>query len=116
MRRAPAGRHRMIPPKPTYGIEEAVDNAAVYICNIAASLRNLLRHASEKLPHTAKIWLYRLMVMDMSLAGFRMSRKEWLALGEKTRLQYLRVLIETSPPRADGWAYEAYELSMEPTR
>jgi hypothetical protein len=56
------------------------------------------------------------MVIDMSFAGFRMSRKEWIALGEKTRLQYLRVFIETSPPRADGWVYEAYELSMDPSR
>ena len=50
---------------------------------------------------------------DMSFAGFRMSRQEWMAMEESCRLQYLQAFIETSPPRADEWAYEAYELSIE---
>lgn len=32
---------------------------------------------------------------------------------ESSRLAYLQVLIETSPPQADQGVYEAYELSIE---
>lgn len=51
---------------------------------------------------------------DLTLAGFRMSRQEWFAMDERFRLQYVQVVIETSPPRADDWVYESYELSIEP--
>ena len=50
---------------------------------------------------------------DMSFAGLRMSTQEWRTMEESVRLQYLQVFIETSPPRADEWAYEAYELSLD---
>ena len=42
-----------------------------------------------------------------------MSQKEWMALDDSVRLQYLEVFIETSPPRADEWAYASYELSLD---
>lgn len=50
---------------------------------------------------------------DMSFAGLRMSTQEWRTMEESVRMQYLQVFIETSPPRADEWAYEAYELSID---
>lgn len=56
------------------------------------------------------------MGLEMTFAGFRMSEQEWLELDEHSRLQYLQVIIETSPPRADEWAYESYEVSIELSR
>jgi hypothetical protein len=53
---------------------------------------------------------------EMTLAGFRMSKQEWLELDEHARLQFLQVFIETSPPRADQWVYESYELSIDLSR
>ena len=50
---------------------------------------------------------------EMSFAGYYMSQDEWMDLEESVRLQYLQVFIETSPPRADDWAYASYELSMD---
>lgn len=45
-----------------------------------------------------------------------MSAEEWRTMEESVRLQYLEVFIETSPPRADEWAYAAYELLMDGAR
>lgn len=50
---------------------------------------------------------------EMSIAGYCMSQKEWRSLDEGVRLQYLQVFIETSPPRADEWAYASYELHID---
>jgi len=49
----------------------------------------------------------------VTLGGLCMSRQEWHQLDERFRLEYLRALIETSPPRADEWAYESYEVHLE---
>lgn len=51
---------------------------------------------------------------EPTFAGFRLSAEEWLDMDEGFRLQYLKVFIETSPPRADDWVYESYELSLDP--
>lgn len=49
----------------------------------------------------------------MILAGYRISEREWSSMDDNLRLQYLQVFIETSPPRADEWAYATYELTIE---
>ncbi len=53
------------------------------------------------------------MARELTFGGFRMSAREWRELDENARLQYLRAFIETSPPRAEGWVYESYELTIE---
>lgn len=50
---------------------------------------------------------------EVIIGGLRMSRKEWQELDERFRAQYLQAFVETSPPRADEWAYESYELYIE---
>lgn len=50
---------------------------------------------------------------EMSIAGYCMSEHEWNSMDDNLRLQYLRVFIETSPPRSDEWAYATYELMIE---
>ena len=50
---------------------------------------------------------------ELTFAGFRMSQREWFEMDERSRLQYLQVFVETSPPRADGWVYESYEISID---
>ena len=47
---------------------------------------------------------------ELILGGLCMSRHEWDELDEPSRLEFLQVLIETSPPRVDDDAYESYEL------
>lgn len=47
---------------------------------------------------------------ELILGGLCMSRQEWDEMDEPSRLELLRVLIETSPPRVDDDAYESYEL------
>lgn len=53
------------------------------------------------------------MARELTLGGFRMTTQEWLDMDEAARLMYIRIVIETSPPRADDWVYETYELSLE---
>ena len=47
---------------------------------------------------------------ELILGGLCMSRQEWDEMDEPSRIELLQVLIETSPPRVDGGAYESYEL------
>ena len=54
------------------------------------------------------------MARVLTFAGFLMTADEWDSLDESARLDYLEAFIATSPPRADDWAYESYELSFEP--
>lgn len=53
------------------------------------------------------------MARELSFSGFLMSTDEWCELDEGARFDYLQALIETGPTRADDWAYESYELSLD---
>ena len=54
------------------------------------------------------------MARELVFSGFLMSKEDWDALDESARLDYLEAFITTSPPRADDWVYESYELVFEP--
>jgi hypothetical protein len=51
---------------------------------------------------------------ELVLGGLCMSRQEWDEMDEPSRLELLRVLVDTSPPHLDDHAYESYEVVIGP--
>jgi hypothetical protein len=51
---------------------------------------------------------------ELVLGGLCMSRQEWDEMDETSRLELLKVLIDTSPPHVDDHAYESYEVVIAP--